>query len=152
TVPMGGAGESTGVRIPGRATDADQTPAYANYTIASPGYFEAVGTPILQGRGFLDIDTARSQPVAIVSAEMAKRYWPGVALQDLAGRTVSLPIYKFDMLIVGVAADVKHQSFREVPAPEMYVPMTQKPWPSMATMHVSVRTGSTDPLSMTRSV
>jgi predicted permease len=150
TVPMGGAGESTGVRIPGRPREADQAPPFALYTIASPGYFDAVGTPMLQGRGFLDSDTARSQPVAIVSAAMAKRYWPDVDV--LVGKTVSLPIYKFDMLIVGVAADVKHQSFREVPGPEMYVPMTQKPWPSMSTMHVSVRTASTDPLAIAATV
>jgi predicted permease len=149
TVPMGGAGESTAIRIPGREPMGDQPPPFANYTIASSGYFAAVGTQILRGRGFLDSDTAESQPVVVVSDAMAKKYWPG---QDVVGHTVSLPIYAFDMRIVGVAADVKHQSFREVPGPEMYVPFTQKPWPSMGTMHVVVRTASADPESMTASV
>jgi len=149
TVPMGGAGESTGVRIPGRVTIAGQMPPYANYTIASSGYFDAVGTPILRGRGFLDSDTADSQPVAVVSAAMAKKYWPG---EDVVGKAVSLPIYTFDMRIVGIAADVKHQSFREDPGPEMYVPLTQRPWPSMQTMHVVVRTVTSDPASITASV
>jgi predicted permease len=147
TVPMGGAGESTGVRIPGRTAAADQSPPFANYTVVSPGYFAAVGTPILRGRAFLDSDTADSRPVAIVSEAMAKKYWPG---QDVVGKAVSLPIYAFDMTIVGVAADVKHQSFREAPGPEMYVPLTQKPWPSMATMHVAIRTHG-DPAAMTAS-
>jgi predicted permease len=149
TVPMGGAGESTGIRIPGRPPSADHVPLLAAYTIASSGYFSAVGTPIIAGRAFLDSDTATSQPVAIVSAAMARRYWPG---QDVVGKAVSLPIYAFDMRIVGIAADVKHQSFREDPGPEMYVPLTQKPWPSMATLHVVVRTITDDPQSMTASV
>ncbi len=143
TVPMDGAGEGTGVRIPGRQAASDRVPPFAAYTIVSPGYFAAVGTPILRGRGFLDTDTADSRRVAIVSAAMAGRYWPG---QDVVGKAVSLPIYSFDMTIVGVAADVKHQSFREEPGPEMYVPFTQKPWPSMQTMHVALRT-TADPAS-----
>jgi putative ABC transport system permease protein len=152
TVPMGGAGESTGIRIPGRPPSADHVPLLAAYTIASSGYFSAVGTPIIAGRAFLDSDTATSQPVAIVSAAMARRYWPGQDVQEVVGRAVSLPIYAFDMRIVGIAADVKHQSFREDPGPEMYVPLTQKPWPSMSTLHVVVRTMTDDPQSMTASV
>jgi ABC-type antimicrobial peptide transport system permease subunit len=37
-------------------------------------------------------------------------------------------------------ADVTHRSVREAATPEMYVPYTQKPWPSMSTMHVAIRT------------
>jgi putative ABC transport system permease protein len=51
------------------------------------------------------------------------------------------------MTIVGVAADVKHVSAREEPGPEIYVPYTQKPWPSMLTMHVALRTRR-DPASI----
>jgi putative ABC transport system permease protein len=144
TVPMGGAGESTGVRIPDRRADVDGVPPYANYTILSPGYLAAVGTPILKGRDFLETDTAESLPVAIVNAAMARQYWPG---QDVIGKRVGLPIHPFDMTIVGVVADVKHQSLREEPGPELYVPYTQKPWPSMLTMHLVVRTKG-DPSSM----
>src|SRR5689334_18056399 len=92
---MGGAGESTGIRIPGRPPSTDHVPLLANYTIASSGYFSAVGTPIIAGRPFLDSDTATSQPVAIISAAMARRYWPGRDVQDVVGRAVSLPIYTF---------------------------------------------------------
>ena len=145
TVPLGGAGESTGIRIPGRQTTNEASPPFANYTIASPGYFKSVGTPILRGRGFVESDTAESRPVAIVSAAMARKYWPG---QQVVGKAVSLPIYAFDMTIVGVAADAKHESFAEDPAPEMYVPFTQKPWPSMATMHIVVRSTG-DPATLT---
>lgn len=148
TVPMGGAGEGTGLRIPDRPTTDDNARPFANYTIASPGYFAAVGTPVLQGRVFADTDTATSLPVAIVSAAMARKFWPG---QNPIGRQVGVPIRPYDMTVVGVVADVKHVSLREEPAPEIYVPYTQKPWPSMQTMHVIVRT-RTAPASITAAV
>jgi putative ABC transport system permease protein len=144
TVPMGGAGESTGLRIPDRPATGDPSPPFANYTIVSPAFFHAVGAPILAGRSFRDTDTGASPPVAIVSAAMARKYWPG---QDVIDKQVGVPIERFDMTIVGVAADVKHISAREDAAPEIYVPYTQKPWPSMLTMHVAVRTRR-DPASM----
>jgi putative ABC transport system permease protein len=148
TVPMGGAGESTGLRIPDRPTTGDAAPPYANYTIVSPGYLAAVGTPVLRGRDFVELDTADSLPVAMVSAAFARKYWPG---QDAIGKHVGVPIRSFDMTVVGVVADVKHVSLREPPGPEIYVPYTQKPWPSMQTMHVVVRTKA-DPASMAGAV
>jgi predicted permease len=148
TVPMGGEGESTGVRIPGWPTTRDQDRPFANYTIASPGYFAAVGTPLLRGRDFVDADGAASLPVAIVNRAMADKYWPG---QNVVGKAVGLPIASFDMTIVGVVADVKHHSLRERTVPEMYVPYTQKPWPSMLTMHVVLRT-RTEPSALMANV
>ena len=148
TIPMGGAGESTGLRIPDRPAAADQTPPYANYTIVSPRYFAAVGTSILRGRDFADSDSADSLPVAIVNAAMARRYWPD---QDVIGKQVGLPIRAFNMTVVGVVANVKHLSLREEPGPEIYVPFTQKPWPSMLTMHGVIRT-KVDPASMAAAV
>jgi predicted lysophospholipase L1 biosynthesis ABC-type transport system permease subunit len=72
-----------------------------------------------------------------VNRAMADKFWPG---QDAVGKAVGLPILPFDMTIVGVVANVKHRTVRETTIPEMYVPYTQKPWPSMSTMHVAVRT------------
>ncbi|HKF50992.1 MAG TPA: FtsX-like permease family protein, partial [Candidatus Acidoferrales bacterium] len=52
--------------------------------------------------------------------------------------------------IVGVVPDVKRVSIRELSPPEMYVPYTQKVWPSMLTMDVVVRT-TQDPASIAAS-
>jgi putative ABC transport system permease protein len=49
---------------------------FANYTIISPGYLSAVGTPLLRGRDFSESDTSDSMPVAIVNAAMERKYWP----------------------------------------------------------------------------
>jgi len=147
TLPMSGAPESTGVRIPGRPADPAH-PLYANYTIVSPGYFTAVGTRILRGRDILESDTAASQPVAVINEAMSDAFWPGA---DPIGQQVTPPIFKNAATVVGVVPDEKHVSLSEKPAPEMWVPFTQKVWPSMQTMDVVVRT-SRDAASMTQAV
>jgi putative ABC transport system permease protein len=53
--------------------------------------------------------------------------------------------------IVGIVADVKHLSLREQAEPEMYVPYTQKVWPSLSTMDVVLRSKS-DPAFLQASV
>lgn len=136
-LPVGGAGESTMLRIPERPVSDPRQRPYGNYTIVSPGYFAAIGTPLLRGRDFLESDGAGSQPVAIINQAMAKKYWPD---RNPLGRAIGVPIRKYNMIIVGVVPDVKHLSLREEAAPEIYVPYTQDPWPSMLTMQAAVRT------------
>jgi predicted permease len=141
-VPLGGAPDGTGIRIPDRpVTSAKDTPPFANYLFATPGYFAAVGTPLLRGREFTEFDTQESQHVTIVTAAMAKAFWPG---QDPIGRKVGVGLTRFPLrVIVGMVADTKHVSLSEKSSPEMYVPYTQneiKVWPSMQTMQVALRT------------
>src|SRR6201987_5557887 len=73
-MPMSGGQEYSAFAIPGRALSKDAQNPIASYTIASPGYFSAIGTPILRGRPFLDSDTADSQPVAIISKTLADQF------------------------------------------------------------------------------
>ncbi|MGA8223425.1 MAG: ABC transporter permease [Candidatus Acidiferrales bacterium] len=146
TVPMGGAADSTGIRFPGHAVTGDKIRPYAEYTMVSPGYFSAVGTPLLRGPDFLESDSSDSQPVTIISKAMAKQYWPG---EDPIGKQVGPGSARYSLLtIVGIAADVKHLSVREDPGPEMYVLYNQKPWPSLLTMQFALRTKA-DPAAVT---
>jgi len=59
--------------IEGRA---DVERAHEIYT-ANPAYFRSVRIPLLKGRSFTDADTAESEPVAILSECVARRYWDG---------------------------------------------------------------------------
>lgn len=138
TVPLTGATEGSGIRIPGRISRSKKDRMIANYNIASPGYFRAIGTPLLEGREFSEMDTADSAPVVIVNSAMARKFWPR---SNPLGKQVGLGSRRFPLMtIVGIVADVKHLSLREDPGPEMYVPYTQKPYPSMSIMSVVVRT------------
>ncbi len=138
TVPLTGATEGSGIRIPGYVPTSRKDRLVANYNIAGPGYFRAVGTPLLQGREFDESDTAQSQPVVIINSAMAKKFFAG---RRPIGMQVGLGSPRFPLMnIVGVVEDVKHISLREDPGPEMYVPYTQKPFPSMLIMSVVLRT------------
>ena len=149
TIPMAGPTEQTGIRIPGRDSGDPVRRGLANYTMASPGYFSAAGTPILRGRDFLESDIANSMPVTIISASMAKKFWPG---QDPLGKQLGPGSTLYPVAtIVGIVADTKRLSLREEPMPEMYVPFTQKVWPSLQTMEVIVRTAAA-PAGMAASV
>jgi len=148
-VPMGGSTDSTVIRVPDHPRTLEQEHPYANYSFASPGYFSAIGTPLLRGRDFQDSDTGRSTAVTIINTAMAHKYWPG---QDPIGRQVGVEDPRWPTrTIIGIVADIKHNSLREDPDPEMYVPYSQneiKIWPSMQTMQVAIRTkGDPDSLS-----
>jgi hypothetical protein len=68
---------------------------------------------------------------------MAKKFWPG---ENPIGKQVGLGDTQYPLMnIVGMVADVKHLSLREETGPELYVPFTQKPFPSMLAMHVVLR-------------
>jgi len=150
-VPMGGSPDATVIRVPGRTPKPNEQP-YANYMFASPAYFAAVCTPLLQGRDFRNSDTLQSVPVAIVNRAMAEALWPG---ESAIGKQVGVATTKYPVrTVIGVVANVKQNSLREEPAPEMYVPFTQneiKIWPPMQTMQVAVRTIG-DPGQMTASL
>jgi predicted permease len=149
TTPLGGATESTSIRLPDHPLQDPKARAFSNYTMISPGYFAAAGTPILRGRDFLDSDTADSQPVTIINSAMAKKFWPG---EDAIGKQVAPASKKYPAeTIIGIVADVKRLSLREDPPPEMYVPYNQKVWPSLLTMDVILRT-KVDPASLTDGV
>jgi len=147
-LPLDGATEATGIRFSNNFHDPSFKPGFANYTMVSPGYFAAVGTPVLRGRPFLDSDSANAQPIAIINNAMATKYFPG---QDPIGKQVAPAGAAFPLAtIVGVVPDVKRVSIRELPPPEMYVPYTQKVWPSLLTMNVVLRT-TQDPASVAAS-
>jgi putative ABC transport system permease protein len=86
-----------------------------------PGFFDAIGIPILRGRNFNDTDRTDSPQVAIVNETLAERFWPG---KDALGRTIrreSAP----DLMVVGVVRDVKVRDLSESPQTFIYLPYSQ---------------------------
>ena len=146
TVPLGGPTESTGVRIPDHPARDSSGGPFANYTMASPGYFSAAGTTLLRGRDFTEADTATSLPVTVINNAMAKSFWPN---SDAIGKQIGPGSLLYPAAtVIGIVADTKRLSLREKPDPEMFVPYTQKVWPSLLTMDVVLRTKN-DPAAVT---
>ena len=149
TVPMNGPGDSTIIRIMDHAATLKEDRPIAGYNIVSPRFFSAIGTPLLKGRFFEKTDTPSAPQVVIVNDAMAKRYWP---TEDPIGKRVGLgdpraPV----MVVVGLVENIKQQTLHDASEPQMYVPFTQNPWPSMLTMQFAVRTVE-DPALAVKSV
>ena len=94
-----------------------------NYRISSNGYFSALKIPLLSGRWFETGDRPDTVPVAVVSASLARRYWPG---QDALGKRFKLAPDGPWVTVVGVSGDVVHNWFtrRE---DTVYRPLEQSP-------------------------
>jgi putative ABC transport system permease protein len=72
--------------------------------IATPGYLQAMGIPLLQGRGLAEADAAvDAQRVALISKSTAERYWPG---KSPIGQHIKPRWLKTWWTVVGVVGDV----------------------------------------------
>ncbi|MHC4447835.1 MAG: ABC transporter permease, partial [Planctomycetota bacterium] len=136
------------VRDAGMTTCAGQEPT-------TPGYFEAMGIPVLQGRTFTQADNdVPTRGAVVVSRAFADRFWPG---EDPigkgvgpSGRTVT-PFYR----VIGVVGDVPAGSLDSEPATAIYYPIVHNPatsgnwdWWRPTNLDLVVRTELADPLSI----
>jgi putative ABC transport system permease protein len=90
----------------------------------SPGYFDTMRTPLLQGRVFTERDTESSPPVAVVNQTIAERYWPN---QNPLGKHIANSRDMIQREVVGVVADVKFTALNVASVEEMYLPLEQSP-------------------------
>lgn len=95
-------------------------PPSVDYNEVSPDYFATLGIPLVTGREFTRADDENAPLVAVVNQTMVGRYWRG---QDPIGRR--LQVNGRWVRVVGVAANSKYESMREVPRPFFYVPLRQ---------------------------
>ena len=110
--------------------------------VALPGYFETMGMPVVSGRSLSEEDGAPSRPVAVISAEMARRYFSD---RDPLGRTFAVDAARpLPLEIVGVVGDVMTSGTRPEPMPAFYVPYAQDP---LSVMSFVVRVPAGDPLA-----
>lgn len=115
------------------------------HTVA-PGYFAAMGIPLLAGREFNDRDVKSSPHVVLINQAVARRFFPG---QDVVGKIASLgdkPDSKYQ--IAGVTADIRDIHLDQAARLEMYFPLLQDP---SSTLRLMVRS-SKDPLTLTRTL
>jgi putative ABC transport system permease protein len=118
------------------------------FRTVSPGFFEALGVPIVAGRDFNSDDRRDSEKVVIVSQSLAQRLFPN---QDAVNRQLTWtdPVMKFidvstgPRRIVGIAADIDDESLVPGPAIVVYHPMDQE----MGGGRLFVRT-RTDPYAL----
>jgi putative ABC transport system permease protein len=103
----------------------------ARFRTISPGFFAALGVPMIAGRDFTEADRRDAEKVVIVSQSLAQRMFPG---QDAVNRRLMWtdPVMKFidvstvPRRIVGIAADVDDENVVPEPAMTVYHPFEQE--------------------------
>ena len=115
--------------VEGRA-DAPATAPTIFVSAATPGYFDVMGIPVLAGRGFTAHDTLGTEPVALVSASLAKRHWPnGDPLNSFVRVRFAGPPRR--VRIVGVVGALRHDGFDAPVRDELFLPHGQNGFGSM---------------------
>jgi putative ABC transport system permease protein len=115
---------------------------------ATPGYFETMGIPLVEGRGFTADDHNARLGSMIVSRSLKDRYWPDVSALGkrmsvgVSARSVGAPARS-----VGVVGDLQATGL-EIPAEQyIYLPMLDSVGGGVTAMSMVVRTEA-DPLSL----
>jgi predicted permease len=139
TLPIGGDSFGNSYVIEGRPAPQPGYEPHAGFDMVMPGYFRAMGIPLIAGRDVADSDTRTSPRVILINETLAKQQWPG---EDPIGRRITLD--RETMTIVGVVGDIRHRGPSEPPQAELYQPATQRSFPFMAFV---VRTAG-DPYAM----
>ena len=117
-LPLELSSSNTDFTIDGRVPPAGRETFRADRAFVDGGFFDAAGMAIVAGRTFNDGDRRDSQPVAIISQAMARRYWPD---GDALGRILRRPDpAEPDLVIVGVASDINVRSLGEAPRDVVY--------------------------------
>jgi putative ABC transport system permease protein len=136
---LAGSNRSRGVAVQGFKAGPD-TDSGSRYNRVGPGYFSALGIPLIDGREFTDADTVNSAKVALVNQTFAKKFGLG---NDAVGKLMGWAPgegYRsnLDTTIVGVVEDAKYSDVKQNVPPQFFVPYRQDE--GLGGMHVYVRT------------
>ena len=134
--PLSGEGSNLGIAVEGVDLPAADRPI-VDYRCISPGFFRAVGIPLVSGRPIADAD--RNRRVSVISAQAARRLWPN---QDPIGRRFQLGGDDW-VSVIGVVGDVR-STLSKAPNLTVYLPYWQR---DRAEFSLVVRTAM-DPLSI----
>jgi putative ABC transport system permease protein len=122
--PFHGGSASGTFFIEGRASTTRADRPFGHLGTVSGGYFAAMGIPLLSGRTFQDRDVETAPPVAIVSASLAKKYWPG---DNPVGKRLRFDDNPADpwFTVVGLVGDVRQLGLSKAPPSLLYLPYEQ---------------------------
>lgn len=146
-VPISGSGDNSSTfQIVGRPPFTSGAAPYVDIRVATPGYFDAIGTTLHQGRLITEQDHERATRVILINETFAKRFLPGQ--QPIGQRIDFSGGEKEAWAVIGVVADVKNDDIEEQADPTVYLPYSQSAW---LTMNLVIR-GSQDPTQLASAV
>ncbi len=119
--------------------DGEDEPRSLVYSNVIPGFFDALGIDVLQGRGFGAGDTLGARYVAMVNDGLAQKFF---AEQQAVGKRIWWPSgdgEPRELEIVGVVSDTKTRDFMADPEPTVYLAYPQYPYPTGSALMVRTR-------------
>jgi len=137
-LPLAGAGARAAFYAQGQTEEEIARSGEVQRRMATPGYFQTMGIPLLRGRAFTAADDAAAAPrVAVINQSMAAAVWPG---QDAVGRRIAFdrtagPWYT----VVGLVGDVKNTGLGEDAGWQIYLAYGQNSLPGPAAVTIGVR-------------
>lgn len=114
-LPIGGS------RRAGRVTKPDGTLMRVDHRLVLPGYFEAVGMSLVEGRLPTEADRRSGRPVMVINESTAKQVFPGASA---AGQILEMPADKLHAEVIGVVRDVRQEGARSPARPNVYAIFT----------------------------
>jgi putative ABC transport system permease protein len=106
------------------ATRPGTIPNIHQFAFTSPGYFRAMGIPLLEGRTFDEPDPDRVRREVVVSRALAERYWPGG--HGIGKRVRMMPVGDW-FTVIGVAGNVRGTTLEQSPDEMVYLPLVITP-------------------------
>ena len=119
-IPLGQGFSFGGIGVEDHPRGPEELPIFAAQLLAGPGYFEAMGIGVLEGRGFRAGDGADGERVAVVSRSFAEQWWPD---SSPIGRGVAGGPNSDWYRIVGVVDDIRQQGLSEPVHGTVYLPI-----------------------------
>ena len=114
------------VNVQGGAPPLGGNPGILN-NVVGPGFFTAMNLPLILGRPFTPQDTKTSPKVAVVSEELARRFFPDTSP---LGKRFRMGTSRGDkeFEVIGVVKDAKYENLAEKTQPMAYYPYSQQNW------------------------
>jgi len=124
-LPMLGTNSGTGYYRSDRPTPQPGTMPGGEVSVISRDYFRTLGIPLLAGRDFDNRDSYDATKVGILNQSAAQMLFPG---EDPIGKHLKVQWERQpDAEVIGVVADIRHDSLNEKPSPCMFLPVSQEP-------------------------
>jgi len=123
-IPFSGGGSHQPVAAEGHPVVPMSEQPEVDVRLISAGYMSALRTPVLRGRDFNSSDVAGRPPTTVISASMAKQFWPN---EDPIGKHITLTFFPGVVReVVGIVGDVKSDGLNQTrPSATLYVPVDQ---------------------------
>lgn len=141
TLPLTGGGARLTTQVEEFPTPEDEFPPVFSIRRATPGYFEAMGIPLVEGRTFDDRDHQERLGTLIMSEGVKERFWPNSTALGKRMQTAGAPATS-----VGVVGDVHDTSLETEAEQFIYKPVLDSIGGGVASMSVVVRTEGGSPV------